>query len=69
MSGSDIFDAAERSFLFVFPKQIDGKPLLTSEDDSLMLEFDPPSIRGVSSGRGYMEFKPEKMVYKGELAY
>jgi hypothetical protein len=61
---------AQRQFQFVFPRQKDGKPLLTENDKSLSLEFTPPRIGGIGEDRPLMvEFKAKKMVYKGALAY
>lgn len=60
----------EPLFHFVFPRQTaDGEELAKPDDKNLMLEFTPPSIGGLGGGRGFLEFKPEKMVYKGELTY
>ena len=66
---------SERSFQFIFPRQVNGKPLASPEDKSLMLEFTYPvvDIPGgygkLGDGRGFMEFKPKKMVFQGELVY
>jgi hypothetical protein len=72
------FNAAqggERSFQLLFPRQINGKPFMSPEDKSLMLEFSYPvlDIPGgfgkLGDGRGFMEFKPKKMVFEGNLIY
>jgi hypothetical protein len=66
---------AERSFQFIFPRQINGKPLVSPDDKSLMLEFAYPVVTvpgGYSTlgdGKGFMEFKPKKMVFQGNLEY
>jgi hypothetical protein len=66
---------AERSFQFIFPRQINGKPFIGPEDKSLMLEFSYPviSIPGgygtLGDGKGFMEFKPPKMLFHGNLVY
>ena len=59
----------ERSFQFIFPRQINGEPLLGPEDISLMLHFTAPKAGGLGGSNGYLEFKPEKMVFDGNLAY
>ncbi len=59
----------ERSFQFIFPRQVNGEPLINAEDKSLMLEFTPPSSGGVGGSRAFLEFKPQKMVFEGNLAY
>jgi hypothetical protein len=66
---------AERGFQFIFPRQINGQPLLSPEDKSLMLEFTYPVVKvpgtfnDLGDGRGFMEFKPKKMVFQGNLVY
>jgi len=71
---------AERSFQFIFPRQINGKPFLDPEDKSLQLEFTYPVVivPGGSSyneadklgnGKGFLEFKPKKMLFQGNLVY
>jgi len=35
---------AERSFQFIFPRQINGKPFVDPEDKSLQLEFAYPVV-------------------------
>jgi hypothetical protein len=66
----------ETSFQFIFPRQANGEPLLDLEDKSLILEFTYPVIsipdtfnEKLGDGRGYMEFKPKKMIYMGNLVY
>jgi hypothetical protein len=66
----------ERSFQFIFPRQVNGKPLLSPEDKSLILEFAYPVVKipetyneELGNGRGYMEFKPAKMLFQGSLVY
>ena len=60
----------ESAFQFIFPRQTaDGEDLVKPDDKNLMLEFTPPSIGGLGGGRGYLEFKPEKMVLDGNLTY
>jgi hypothetical protein len=71
---------AERSFQFIFPRQKDGKPFITPEDKSLQLEFSYPVVvkpggsesdpnDKLGDGRGFLEFKPKKMLFKGNLTY
>jgi hypothetical protein len=59
---------AERWFQFIFPKEVDGKPAITLEDKSIKLEFAYPAM-GFGSGQAFQEFKIEKMIYKGNIAY
>jgi len=59
----------DRSFQFIFPRQVNGEPLIKPEDKSLMLEFETPSVGGLGGDRGYLEFKPQKMVFEGNVAF
>lgn len=76
--------AAGRSFQFIFPREANGKPLLNGmQDKSLKLEFmypiinclgDPsPGCTPASSqgtmGKGYLEFKVDKMIFDGAVSY
>jgi hypothetical protein len=60
---------AERTFQFVFPREVDGKPLITPQDKSIKLEFTYPVFQGFGSGQGFLEFKVEKMIFNGNIAY
>lgn len=71
-----VSQAGERSFLLIFPRQkSDGTPLIGPEDKSLQLQFKYPATGNnrentrIEEGTAYMEFKPQKMVYKGEVAF
>ncbi len=65
----------ERSFQFIFPREADGKELIGLDDKTLILEFTYPVITvpggfgSLGDGRGYMEFKPKKMIFQGNFAY
>lgn len=60
----------QRAFQFVFPRQVDGKPIVdATKDKSFKLEFNYPVIGGMGDGRAYLEFKVEKMVFAGDVAY
>jgi hypothetical protein len=70
----------EHSFQFIFPRQINGKPFIGPEDKSLTLEFSYPVVvkpggsesnpnDKIGDGRGFMEFKPKKMLFQGNLTY
>jgi hypothetical protein len=57
------------SFQFIFPRTRDGKPLLSADDKSLILQFNYQAIQGMGDGRGQVEFKVNKMVYNGKIEY
>jgi hypothetical protein len=59
----------KRSFLFVFPRKYEGKPLLTPNEKSLKLEFECPTIGGIGGGRTYIEFSVKKMMIGADLIY
>lgn len=61
---------AERIFQFVFPREVDGKPIIDPvKDKNIKLEFSYPVIGGMGDGRAFMEFKLDKMVFDGNVAY
>jgi len=57
-----------RSFQFIFPREVDGKPIITPQDKSIKLEFAYPSM-GMGSGQAFQEFKTEKMIFAGNIAF
>jgi hypothetical protein len=61
---------AGRSFQFLFPRQYEGRPLLSPEDKTIKVEFMHPfsSERGTPS-RVLLEFKVEKMLIQGAVVY
>jgi hypothetical protein len=59
----------QREFQFIFPREVNGKPILGPQDKSLKLEFIYPVIGGMGDGRAFMEFKLEKMIFAGNYAY
>lgn len=58
-----------REFQLVFPRKVDGKPILTPEDKNLTLEFPIPTVGGIGNGRGFVEFKVKKMMIGQEVVY
>ncbi len=60
---------AEQAFTFVFPRELNGKPLVTPQDKNIKLEFAYPVINNLGSGQAYQEFKVEKMIFNGNIAY
>jgi hypothetical protein len=61
--------SGQQEFQFIFPRQISGKPTIGPQDKFIRLEFEYPVVDGMGDGNGYMEFKTEKMVFAGNLAY
>jgi hypothetical protein len=60
---------ATQEFQFIFPRQYEGKPVLTPSDKSLKLEFEYPASGGQSGGQALIEFKVDKMMIGEELIY
>ncbi|MDR1728281.1 MAG: hypothetical protein LBT74_10225 [Acidobacteriota bacterium] len=62
-------------FQFIFPREVDGKPVLAPGDKSLQLEFEYPVIEDnfgavkFGDGKGFIEFKTDKMKLNGEVIY
>ena len=70
-----VSQGSERSFQFIFPRKVDGEPFLKADDKSLQLEFSYPVVSApggggsLGDGRAFVEFKPQKMIFKGDLVY
>ena len=60
---------AGRSFQLVFPRQHEGRPLVSPQDKSIKLEFIHPRVRTTGEVRVFIEFKADKMLMQGEVAY
>ena len=58
-----------RAFEFYFPREVDGAPIITDEDKTFSIEFPNPRIRELSDRRAFVQFKTDKMKYKGELIF
>jgi hypothetical protein len=60
---------AQTDFAFIFPREVDGNPLLSDENKNLILEFTYPVVGGIGDGKGYAEFKVKKMMIKSGIIY
>jgi hypothetical protein len=58
-----------QEFELIFPRVLEGKPLLEPGDKTIGVEFVSPSVGGVDSSRVFMEFKVDKMALNGQLIY
>jgi hypothetical protein len=72
-------------FELIFPRLVNERPLLDPDDKALRLEFPTPDIAGIEeairsqggravvpqerTARAFIEFKTDKMIYKGKLEY
>jgi hypothetical protein len=57
------------NFQFIFPRQVDGKPLVAPADKSLKLEFEIPSLGGMGGETALIEFKVKDMILYDEVVY
>ncbi|MCL2878296.1 MAG: hypothetical protein FWF13_05900 [Acidobacteria bacterium] len=60
---------SSQEFQFIFPRKVDGGELLDPGDKSLQLEFDYPVIGRIGDGRGFIEFKTDKMKIDNVVIY
>lgn len=66
-----------REFQFVFPRLVNGEPIIKPGDKSFKLEFPHPNVGreqetgrfAFPSGRAFFEFKVDKMVIGDKVAY
>ncbi len=58
-----------RGFQFTFPREVDGRPLVSPKDKSLQLEFIHPNIRKQGEKRVLLSFKIKKMLMDGEPVF
>ncbi len=61
--------SAEQYIQFVFPRKVNGRDLLLSEDKELILEFEVPAAGRVGGGKAFVEFKTKNMTYNEKLEY
>jgi hypothetical protein len=61
--------AKESYFILTFPRLKDGKPILSAEDKSLILQFEYSPIQSMGDGKGQFEFKVKDMIFNGEIGY
>ena len=57
------------AFQFVFPRMVDGEPLVGAKDKSLQLEFIHPSIRNQGEKRVLLSFKVKDLLVDGVPVY
>ena len=66
----------EQAFSLIFPRIVDGEPVVKPGDKSFTIEFRSPAVikqesqtTAVHTDRVYVEFKVEKMMFNGQLSY
>lgn len=55
-----VTQGAQREFMLVFPRQVEGKPILTEQDKSLTLEFIYPVLGGMGDSKGGVDASDNK---------
>jgi hypothetical protein len=58
-----------QEFELIFPRTVDGKPIVEPGDKTLAVEFVSPTVGSVDSARVFMEFKVDKMSLNGQVVY
>ncbi len=64
-----VSEGGEQWFQCIFPRTVEGVPVLAPEDKSLGVEFVHPTIRDMNEERLYFEFKAKNMLLNGALLY
>jgi hypothetical protein len=58
-----------RAFEFIFPREVNGEPLVTADVTSIRVEFPNPQIRDLNDQRTAFEFRVDKMKFRGATVY
>ncbi len=64
-----VASGSAREFELIFPRQYEGRPVVTSQDTEFRLEFVHPTIRTDTERRILINFKVKKMVVRNELLF
>jgi hypothetical protein len=56
-------------FELIFPRHLNGAPIITPDLKSISVEFQHPNIGPEGTARVFQEFKTEKMTVNGTVAY
>ena len=62
-------NSASQEFQFIFPREVNGKEILQPGGKTLQLEFAYPVIDELGDGRGFIEFKTDKMKINNKVVY
>ena len=61
--------SVSQEFQFVFPREVNGREILKPGDKAIQLEFAYPVVGSLGDGRGFLEFKTDKMKINNEVSY
>jgi hypothetical protein len=62
-------DGAKRDFQFTFPREYEGRPVISVNDKSLKLEFSHPKVGGHTPARILIDFKVGKMRVQDKVVF
>ena len=65
----EVAQGAEGAVEFIFPRLVNGKPLISQLSKSFALQFMSPAIGPFVAQRAYIEYHPQKMSFDGQLSY
>ena len=65
----EVAQGAQTAVEFIFPRIVDGKPLISEMDKSFAFQFVSPTIGPFVTQRAYIEYHPQKMDFDGKLSY
>ncbi|MGH9769375.1 MAG: hypothetical protein ACREAB_18275, partial [Blastocatellia bacterium] len=60
---------AGREFQLIFPRTINGQPLIGPKDKSIKIEFKHPRVGNEGEARVLLEFKADKMTINNTVVY
>ena len=61
--------SASQEFQFFFPREVNGREIIGERDKTLNLEFAYPVVGRIGDGRGFIEFRTDKMKVNNEVIY
>ncbi len=64
-----IAKGARHEFQLVFPRQVEGQPLIAPDEKHVALQLQHPQVGVVAAKIVYLEFDVRKMTVNGELVY
>ena len=60
---------ASQEFQFFFPREVNGREIIGERDKTLNIEFAYPVVGRLGDGRGFIEFRIDKMKVNNEVIY
>jgi hypothetical protein len=69
MAPAQVLRVAPGEFHFVFPREVDGRPVIQPADKSVSVEFQHPAVGLLPADRVAVEFKVKNMLLDGQLVF